>query len=193
MIPDLRPTSDGLFARRLLLHTGGPLLLASDGDRKRLAEALAEELDLDDIAAIPVETDSGPAVLDALEGHPEAIVFLIVTAADASGPGFWRWLDANRSRLGRDRPYVFLVTTAQAQALGRFGPNLKSWIGGAAWRHHADALTPEERARRLERLRARYGLDDAQLIARAEQGRAPPDPEVGAWLLLIGRGDLIGR
>ena len=46
---------------------------------------------------------------------------------------------------------------------------------------------------RLESLRQWSGMTDEEVITRAEQGTLPGDPPYAEWLVLLGRGDLLGK
>jgi hypothetical protein len=42
-------------------------------------------------------------------------------------------------------------------------------------------------------LRRWSGLEDLEVIRRAEAGTLSPDPEYAEWLTLLGRGDLLAK
>lgn len=182
----------GLFALRLRtrLDGGDPMVLLVDGDREAVADDLIEDLEIDDITALKCHATDADAVIAQLTSHLDAIILFLL---DADAADIWRGLDAHRSRLARRRPFVFLLTPDQGDELGRHGPNLWSWIGGATWRHVPRVLSASDREERLRRLRDHYQLDDATLVERAAQGMTPADPEIAEWLFLLGRGDLIER
>lgn len=188
----LQAITAGLFALRLRtrLDGGDPMVLLVDGDREAVADDLIEDLEIDDITVLKVHAADADAVIAQLTSHPDAIILFLL---DDNAADLWRSLDAHRSRLARQRPFVFLITPRQGDELGRHGPNLWSWIGGATWRHVARVLSPSDREERLRRLRDHFHLDDATLVERAAQGTAPADPEIAEWLFLLGRGDLIER
>ena len=52
-------------------------------------------------------------------------------------------------------------------------------------------LDQEAKTARLEALRARFGMSDDELIRRVRDKKALADPEIGEWLVLIGRGDML--
>ena len=52
-------------------------------------------------------------------------------------------------------------------------------------------LTEEERLDRLNELREKYGYSDADVIRMAQDGNLPVDPDFVAWLVFLGKGDLV--
>ncbi len=52
-------------------------------------------------------------------------------------------------------------------------------------------MTPEECDLRISALQAHFQLLTKDMVALAESGKLPTDPQFVEWLVLIGRGDLV--
>jgi len=182
------------FALRASTQPGWSILLVGPDQAQATIEALVDELRAQD------ET---PA-LNHRPSTPESFVEHLQTAGDAtvvlSGfDGFtesdWQHIDLLRSRLARRGSTILLLSTAAAIRLTESAPNMSSWIGSTVWRldPSADILSPQASEQRLVGLRTSLGMDDAEVIALAERGQLPRDPEFAEWLALLGRGDLVPR
>jgi hypothetical protein len=130
----------------------------------------------------------------AVHAHPRGA--MIVVGAATLTVDSWRSIDANRTRLTRDDITVLVLDEVSAGRLENVAPNLASWVGGRVWRLANDPpippLTPGEIDERLAALRAWAGRGDAEVVRLAEIGKLPRDPEYAEWLMLLGRGDLLG-
>jgi hypothetical protein len=142
-------------------------------------ERVLDARDAEDLAARLSATHS-PAVASGLEGW---------SAAE------WAHFDRLRSRFTRDERTALVLGRAAFERLMQEAPNFSSWLGASIATYQPDAsiLDEEERRRRLEALRAWSSLSDEEVIARASAGTLPPDPEFAEWLVLLRRGDLLGR
>ena len=139
-----------------------------------------------------VRLDSAQSLLDAVQAHPDHA--LVLVDVDGLSPVAWRNIDANRSRLARDLPALIVLEETRVPTMLEHAPNLWSWIAGSAWRGVADrGLSDEQRALRLTALREHFGFSDEELVLRAEAGTLPAEPDIAEWLVLIGKGHLIGR
>lgn len=105
----------------------------------------------------------------------------------------WKWLDLARSRLAHAGRVVLVMAAQSGSRLFRCAPNLASWIGAAVWTldRAVPVLSVVEREQRLQALRTQLDLSDDEVIARAERGELPDDPEYAEWLVLLDRGDLV--
>lgn len=100
-------------------------------------------------------------------------------------------LDEKRTRF-EGGPRVVIVTTEGATAaLANDAPHVWSWMSSRVFAVDRDSsrLDIEQR---LASLREGTGLTDDDVIRRAQTGASPLDPIHAEWLILIGRGDLIG-
>lgn len=120
---------------------------------------------------------------------------LILIGLDGFSESDWRHWDALRSQLVRDASVCMIMSLHAAELMQRCAPNFASWIGGSLWELGPETgePTPEEIADRLQGLRTWANLTDDEVVALAQQGRLPPDPEFQEWLALLRRGDLVGR
>lgn len=116
----------------------------------------------------------------------------LVVAAGLNGfnGAAWSTLDSSRSRLMREGITTMVLSPAAFGSLQTNAPNLASWIGGAVF--EIAAPVPHGSAERLTQLRAWAGLSDADVIGKGEEGTLPADPYFAEWLVLLGRGDLLG-
>ncbi len=188
------PSSDlGELAFRVIesARPNAWLVIVSAGDRTRLAAALSREIaDLGDEVAVTVPVASPRELREAVQ-QQESI--LIVTGVDSFSEEDWRQIDANRSQYHRDGAIVLPLDEVAVGRIERMAPNLASWIGGNIW--HLRSPIPLDSAsaeQRLAELRAWSGRDDAEVIRLAEGGALPPDPPYAEWVVLLGRGDLLG-
>jgi hypothetical protein len=136
---------------------------------------------------------------------PETLVHSIASAKTdsvviASCPAHfseaqWSHFDLLRTRLFRKRPIVLVLTEDQFAMLMSKSPNVASWIGGAVWRADLGAaqFSEQDKRLRLEAFRARSGMNDQEVVRRAEEGTLPSDPEYIEWLILLDRADLVGN
>jgi hypothetical protein len=102
-------------------------------------------------------------------------------------------LDVARGALTRPGIAILWLPLRGLARLFLRAPNIRSWIGGALFGIDADRglVSDEERHEQLESLRRHYRLSDDEVVAQAESGSLPPDPEFVEWLILMGRPDLV--
>jgi hypothetical protein len=108
----------------------------------------------------------------------------------------WQGLDSFRSRLDRGKRGGILIVSQQAvEQMISAAPNFSSWVGGKIFQLVLDEelLSDADREARLSALRSWTGWSDQEVLAKATAQELPSDPEYGEWLILLGRGDLIGR
>jgi hypothetical protein len=107
----------------------------------------------------------------------------------------WKQLDYDRSQFSRDRGGLFLLTPETAASFQTQAPNFASWVGGKFYdlALGTETLTEIERQQRLQILQDWLGKTNLEVIHLAETGELPSDPTYGEWLVLLGRGDLVGR
>lgn len=176
------------------IESGGPnawLLIVSSADRIRLAAALSREIvDLGDESVVAVSVAS-PSELRETVRRPARI--LVITGVDSFSEEDWRQVDANRSQYQRDGVTVLVLDEGAVGRIERMAPNLASWIGGNIWSlRNPLPLDGAAAERRLDELRAWSGIGDAEVIRLAERGALPRDPPYAEWVVLLGRGDLLG-
>jgi hypothetical protein len=195
VIPGLKPMGAAEAALRLTARRGhGDWMVLVTAPDLGAAEELAAEMeslggcdvarvfearDAEDLAARLAATP-GPAVVSGLDAWPASE---------------WGHLDRLRSRFARDERTALVLGREAFEAIVRHAPNFSSWLGGSVVAYQPDSalLTDEERGGRLEALRAWAGISDEEVLARAELRTLPPDPEYAEWLVLLHRGDLVGR
>lgn len=130
---------------------------------------------------------------EAVRGSKKAVVLLGGFESFASPE--WQLLDQYRSGLEGARVVVLIATRPQVDLLAQSAPNLASWMTGGIWQlgHDVEEISDTEQQARLAALRTATGLTDDIVIERATQGKLGGDPQFSEWLILLGRGDLIGR
>lgn len=106
----------------------------------------------------------------------------------------WMRLDAERSLLSRTGPAVIVTDRDTLDRIEGLAPNFSSWIGADCFIlfENAELLTVREVEERLNYLRSWSKLTDDDVVTRAADGKLPKEPEYAEWLVLVGRGDLVG-
>lgn len=103
-----------------------------------------------------------------------------------------RSLDYGRGRLVGGPRGVILTSEVGVIALAAEAPNFWSWVGPRVW--NLDPLAGQlDREARLASLREGTGLSDAEMLLRVEAGALKLDPVIAEWLVLLGKGDLLGN
>jgi len=100
-------------------------------------------------------------------------------------------LDFLRNR-ALNGPRVLIATTQDgAVRLSANSPNFWSWIGARCMEYDASEgiMNKEER---LQSLRDHFRLSDAEVLELAQTDTLPDDVAFAEWLILLGRGDLVG-
>lgn len=114
------------------------------------------------------------------------------------GPDHWPPNDYDFVEIARDRlraqfTQLLLVTTrSNAQLLAARCPNFFSYFQGDALAWTDGSMGPDQVETYLAGLRKTWDLTDEELVAQAEEGNLAPHPDKDAWLVLLGRGDLLG-
>lgn len=170
------------------------LVVAPGTDVLSVAEELVDEMEsLGDarVERIAAAKDA-PELAELLSPMKGPVV---IAGLDAWPSSEWLHLDELRSRFARDERTALVVSAATFEAIMREAPNFSSWLGASVWAYQprASELSGAERDRRLQALREWSSLSDADVIARAERGTLPNDPEYAEWLVLLDRGDLLDR
>lgn len=180
------------FAARLLEAAGTNIwyvALSPTGNETALANAIVEEANAIEAGfAVEAVAVAPEAFISALRAPHRLVVAVGLNGFD--GPE-WSALDSSRSRLSREGVTALVLSSASFGSLQAHAPNLASWIGGAVFQ--LAAAPPRSPEQRLEQLRTWANLSDKEVIARAEKGTLQPDPYFAEWLVLLGRGDLLGQ
>jgi len=194
-VPSLAASELGPFAFRVLESDGSNawLVLVTDGAVDTTARMLSDEISTLDGQIVTVGAVSSGADLESfVRAHADGIA--IVTGVNGFGDADWHRVDLNRTRLQRNGTTVLVLDPAAIEQLENRAPNLASWIGGSIWRlekpRPLDDVLVEQR---LVALRQWSGLEDLEVVRRAEAGDLPPDPAYAEWLTLLGRGELLGK
>lgn len=186
------------IADRIQLEPGGWFVVVVedaqlDSSTRELEEELAFLLEGGTAGSVRVSRDaSAPQVLidETVKMGPEDVVVLPLPGASVEPVA--RVLDYDRARLIHGPRGVIITSKAGLQVLAAVAPNLWSWIGPRTW-----LLDPKagqiDIAARLASLREGTGLTDAEVLQRAATGTLRPDPVFAEWLVLLGRGDLLGH
>ncbi|HEX8438788.1 hypothetical protein [Archangium sp.] len=196
---NLHPTATELgdFAFDVLERLGPNewlALVVSEDQMGQVVGALMEELRaIGDIEPVHIQARTAQSLVEAV--RKQKVGVLIISGLNDFSPLDWQHLDEERSVLQRENASIFILDESALGQFFRHAPNLASWLGGAAWRleTRSHLLSAREREARLSGLRNGYGMTDAEVIARAEQGTLPGDPPYAEWLVLLGRGDLLGK
>jgi hypothetical protein len=167
------------------------VVLAPAGLSRVHADALAEQLtsllDSEKVCRYSVKTPK--EIRDAAKTKNAVLVFDGVGRFQEAD---WRRLDNSRSLLIRACA-VIVMEEAQVLYLVNEAPNLCSWIGSSVWSSIDDlVLTEAQRVARLQELRTQFQLTDEQVLTQAQERTLPSDPGFAEWLVLLGRGELIG-
>lgn len=129
--------------------------------------------------------------------HPMAdLGAVLICVSRTDPPGSWDddafvELDRLRSRV-RER-WPRLVWLADAEGIRRMvhcAPHFHAFFE-LAGRWSDGTMSPAEVDRHLDQLRRRYGTTDDEVLERAKRGELPQDADHHAWLILLGRADLI--
>jgi hypothetical protein len=144
--------------------------------------------------------DLHPAVVDVQVGVPA----WVAARGDANPVvvrGAWTWsaasfadLDLYRDALRLRSPFLFLVLTPDAMdLLARHAPNVAAYFHAESGDWSDGTMTEAQVEEHLRAYRSRYGKSDEEVVRLAEAGTLPTEPEYYAWLVLLGRGDLVPR
>jgi len=137
------------------------------------------------------EAKPAPALVDALSRLGPDDVALLPLPANLH-ESVSRSLDYGRGRIPGGVRGVIITSDAGVQALAAEAPNFWSWVGPRVWTLDPRAGQLDTEAR-LASLRQGTGLTNAEVVQRAEAGTLAADPIFSEWLVLLGKGDLLGR
>lgn len=191
------PIGLGDFAFEVLERPGPNewlALVTHESSVKQVVDALHLDLiGIDEAEIAHLDAQTAEAIVGFASSHRTGI--LLLSGQDAFGTSEWQKLDGFRSLIQREGASVFVLGEATLGELFRHAPNLSSWIGGSVWRleEQSHVLSAKERQQRLESLQQWSGMKNEDVIARAEQGTLPSDPPYAEWLVLLGRGELLGK
>ncbi len=153
---------------------------------------------------IEVISDLSVSILSALE-DPETLLrnlaesisdYYLIWNFEAWDANQWQAFDMLRSHLDREAfGGALLLSKQPVNLLFDHAPNLTSWIGGRVYsiEERSDFLTEEERERRLDGFRTHYNYSDDEVVDFASRKEISLNPDIGEWLILLGREDLIER
>lgn len=198
MIPGPKPMTAADIALRFTARRGRgdwmALVVGPQNDVPSVAHELAEELASlgdGDVASI-AEADGAEALASSLASRPGPVV---VSGLDGWSAAEWAHFDHLRSRFSREERTALVLGGAAFERLMQEAPNFASWLGASvvSYQPTASVLTEAEREERLAVLRAGSGRSDDAVIALASAGTLPTEPEFAEWLVLLRRGDLLGR
>jgi hypothetical protein len=186
------------LADRSLMESSGWSVLVVEEPRiatttEELRDELAFLLEDEGVGNVRLfaEPPPGPALVDELARMGPEDVALLPLTADRIAPAS-RSLEYGRVPLDRGPRGVIVTSEASVQVLAAEAPSFWSWVGGQAWSLVPDVGHLDVEAR-LRSLREGTGLRDTDVIERAEAGTLAPDPVFAEWLVLLGRGDLLGH
>ncbi|XXT14445.1 hypothetical protein WME94_29780 [Sorangium sp. So ce429] len=186
------------LADRTMLEPGGWSVVVVeeariDATTRMLEEELTFWIEEEGVGSVRVfsERHAAPVLVEELACMKPEDVALLPLSADVIVP-VSRALDYERARLsGRPRG-VIITSEAGLQLLAAEAPSFWSWVGPRVW--HIDPLAGQlDVEARLSSLRQGRGLTDAEVLERAEAGTLTLDPVFAEWLVLLGRGELLGR
>jgi hypothetical protein len=173
--------------------TSWRLVLHDPADSAKLLPDLDEELEVQaQVRSLVVRASDldSSALVNVLAKNRNTV--MVVTGLDDWPEEEFVKLDLKRTSLQHSGPVLLEMTREGAERLMKAAPNLRSWIAGNVGGLLPDPglMTDVERQARLASLAEHFGLTDAEVIRRAEDGSLPPDPQFVEWLILAGRGDL---
>lgn len=193
-----RPSGTADVALRFMARRGRGdwtvLVVGPSSDARAVADELVKEME--SLGDVDVDTiRNAEDALDLAARVQATSRPLVVAEIDAWPSSEWAHLDQLRSRLARDERTALVVSRATFEDIMRHAPNFASWLGASVWTYKpcVSALTDEEREGRLAALRVWAKRSDADVIAQAERGELPAEPEYAEWLVLLRRGDLLER
>lgn len=172
------------------------VVIVSASDTETAIEALKDEYEFaasesgQGVATVSEAMTARELVGELRNSSPEDVFIL---------RGFERWpraqveeLDLSRNALaGRAR--VAIVTSVEgAKQLSECAPNLWSWIGARCFEFEA-SVGVMDKAARLESLQTFFNLSNDEVLRLAEAGELPTEPAYAEWLVLLERGDLLGK
>jgi hypothetical protein len=170
------------------------LVIASEQQQqalKELEEAIPIFID-EEVKIISITSDL-EQLIEAVKASTED--YILLWQFDTWQSEQWQQFDYARSQFSHDKGGILLFTLHSAEQFQLHAPNFASWIGSRVYdlQLGLEILTEAESQQRLEALQQFAGKTHEEVIRLAETGQLPTDPEYGEWLILLGRGDLLGR
>jgi len=163
------------------------------GQRRIQAELellLTEEQDGKGSVHVVEAPPSSAELLERLGRYSEDDVVLL-NGIEKFSPHELERLDLLRNR-ALHGPRVLIATTQDGAArLSANSPNFWSWIGARCMAYDASEGIMNKAAR-LQSLREHFQLSDADVLELAQKNALPDDVAFAEWLILLGRGDLVG-
>ncbi len=186
------------IADNLHLGPGGwSLVIAGNAELPATASELADELTFlledDQVGTVHVlrEAITERSLFEAL-AKLNCLDFVLLPVTVDQMATVAPLLDYGRSRLLGGPRGVVLTSEAAIPILANNAPNFWSWIGPNVWKEDRTCGRMDREAR-LRSLRNGTGLTDADVVRQAEAGTLVLDPIFSEWLVLLGRGDLLGN
>ncbi len=191
----IKPVSAFELVRLIDVESTAFCILVLPDGVQRVVEDLRQELSIQTDASLLIiekDEDGLDAVFEKFRTAAEPVIF--ISGLDRWSDHDFAALDINRSRL---ETRAFVIFGANLETLARLvdrAPNLRSVIGGNIflWTPDAAMMAPAEIEDRLRQLREHYGKTDAEILVEASEGTMSPEPQFVEWLILLGRGDLVG-
>ncbi|MEP7122986.1 MAG: hypothetical protein ABJE95_18810 [Byssovorax sp.] len=194
----MNPIGLAELADRAFLEPGGwSVVMVDESEIVATTEDLRKEfaflLEDEGLGSVSVfsEGKSGPALVDELAGLGPDNVALLPLPANLH-ESVSRSLDYGRGRIPGSLRGAIITSDAGVLALAAEAPNFWSWIGPRVWTLDPRAGQLDTEAR-LASLQEGTGLSNVEVIERAEAGTLAADPIFSEWLVLLGKGDLLGR
>lgn len=164
-----------------------------DAITRDLEEELTVLLDAEGLGSVRAFSgrDPGSVIVEDLASLKSEDVALLPLPADMVLT-VSRALDYGRARLLGGPKGVIITSEAGLRKLAAEAPSFWSWVSSRVW--SIDPLVGQLDAEaRLASFRQGTGLSDTEVLQRAEAGTLAPDPVFAEWLVLLGRGDLLGH
>jgi hypothetical protein len=193
----MKITVDELWPRIRVQTEGNTwsVIIVDDQDLVNAVEELAESIEIFlecKIQSIDVDTTK----IEFISGIESDTDYILLWNFSNWSNTDWQELDYMRSRLDKgNRGGILILSQSAVEKMSSYAPNFSSWVGGRIFQMilGAEFLTTEESQSRLETLREWAGRSDTEIIELAKAHQLPSEPEYGEWLILLGRGDLIGH
>ena len=186
-----------LADRTSLEPSGWSVVIVEETRLDETTEALREEL------SFLLEEDEGGGIVQVLSKHhagPALIAQIALLKLDDVVllplpfdvvESVARALDYERGRLLGGPRGVILTSETGVRTLAAEAPNFWSWVGPRVW--SVDSRAGQlNRDARLASLREGSGMSDAEMLLRVEARTIKLDPVIAEWLVLLGKGDLLG-
>lgn len=171
------------------------VVVCDEQDMSETADELSDEIEFaledsnGDVVSVDATRGVESLVTELGQRRPEDVA-LVIHAGSLDSAAL-KQLDRARTRLEGGPRVVMVMTEPALAALAHHAPHLWSWMSSRVFSVDRAVGQLDDKAR-LESLRQGTGLTDEQIIERATAGTLPLDPVHAEWLILLGRGDLIG-